>query len=135
MLRIFDTLDAKKKEFVPVQEGKVGMYFCGMTVQSEPHVGHMRVAVVSDVFKRYLRYRGYDVTLIINFTDIDDKIIAKATEEGVTYFTPSSVDSLATALKAVLTLDTTAGGQANYREAEKWRVDKISKMLIDTYKS
>ncbi len=85
MLRIFDTLDAKKKEFVPVQEGKVGMYFCGMTVQSEPHVGHMRVAVVSDVFKRYLRYRGYDVTLIINFTDIDDKIIAKAGEEGVTY--------------------------------------------------
>ncbi len=85
MLRIFDTLDAKKKEFVPVREGKVGMYFCGMTVQSEPHVGHMRVAVVSDVFKRYLRYRGYDVTLIINFTDIDDKIIAKANEEGVTY--------------------------------------------------
>jgi len=85
MLKIFDTLDAKKKEFVPVREGKVGMYFCGMTVQSEPHVGHMRVAVVSDVFKRYLRYRGYDVTLIINFTDIDDKIIAKATEEGVTY--------------------------------------------------
>jgi len=85
MLRIFDTLDAKKKEFVPVKEGKVGMYFCGMTVQSEPHVGHMRVAVVSDVFKRYLRYRGYDVTLIINFTDIDDKIITKATEEGVTY--------------------------------------------------
>jgi cysteinyl-tRNA synthetase len=85
MLRIFDTLDARKKEFVPVHAGKVGMYFCGMTVQSEPHVGHMRVAVVSDVFKRYLRYRGYDVTLIINFTDIDDKIIAKANEEGVTY--------------------------------------------------
>jgi len=85
MLKIYDTLDARKKEFVPVNEGKVGMYFCGMTVQSEPHVGHMRVAVVSDVFKRYLRYRGYDVTLIINFTDIDDKIIAKATEEGVTY--------------------------------------------------
>ncbi|MCD4690584.1 class I tRNA ligase family protein [bacterium] len=85
MLRIYDTLAAKKKEFVPVREGKVGMYFCGMTVQAEPHVGHMRVAVVSDVFRRYLRFRGYDVTLIINFTDIDDKIIAKANEEGVTY--------------------------------------------------
>jgi len=85
MLRIYDTLEGKKKEFVPVREGKVGMYFCGMTVQSEPHVGHMRVAVVSDLFKRYLRYKGYDVTLVINFTDIDDKIIEKAREEGVEY--------------------------------------------------
>ena len=85
MLRIYDTLDGMKKEFVPVEEGKVGMYFCGMTVQSEPHVGHMRVAVVSDVFRRYLRFSGYDVTLVINFTDIDDKIIEKAREEGVGY--------------------------------------------------
>ncbi len=85
MLRIYDTLDARKKEFVPVNEGKVGMYFCGMTVQSEPHVGHMRVAVVSDLFKRYLTFKGYDVTLVINFTDIDDKIIEKAREQGVGY--------------------------------------------------
>ena len=85
MLRIHDTLTGKKKEFVPVHEGKVGMYFCGMTVQAEPHVGHMRVALVSDVFRRYLRYRGYDVTLVINFTDIDDKIIEKAEAEGVDY--------------------------------------------------
>ena len=85
MLRIYDTLEGKKKEFVPVEDGKVGMYFCGMTVQSEPHVGHMRVAVVSDVFRRYLRFRCYDVTLVINFTDIDDKIIEKANEEGVGY--------------------------------------------------
>jgi len=85
MLRIYDTLEGKKKEFVPVHEGRVGMYFCGMTVQSEPHVGHMRVAVVADVFRRYLRYKGYDTTLVINFTDIDDKIIVKAEEEGVDY--------------------------------------------------
>ena len=85
MLRIYDTLTGGKKEFVPVHEGKVGMYFCGMTVQAEPHVGHMRVALVSDVFRRYLRYRGYDVTLVINFTDIDDKIIEKAEAEGVDY--------------------------------------------------
>ena len=85
MLRIYDTLAGKKKEFVPVHEGKVGMYFCGMTVQAEPHVGHMRVALVSDVFRRYFRYKGYDVTLVINFTDIDDKIIAKAEAEGVDY--------------------------------------------------
>ena len=85
MLRIYDTLAGKKKEFVPVHEGKVGMYFCGMTVQAEPHVGHMRVAVVSDVFRRYFRYKGYDVTLVINFTDIDDKIVEKAEAEGVDY--------------------------------------------------
>ncbi len=85
MLRIYDTLAGKKKEFVPVHEGKVGMYFCGMTVQAEPHVGHMRVALVSDVFRRYFRHKGYDVTLVINFTDIDDKIIEKAEAEGVDY--------------------------------------------------
>ncbi len=85
MLRIYDTQAGGKKEFVPVNDGKVGMYFCGMTVQSEPHVGHMRVAVVSDIFRRYLRYKGYDVTLVINFTDIDDKIIEKASERGVDY--------------------------------------------------
>jgi cysteinyl-tRNA synthetase len=85
MLRIYDTLEGRKKEFVPVREGKVGMYFCGMTVQSEPHVGHMRVALVSDVFRRYLRHKGYDTTLVINFTDIDDKIIEKAKEQGVEY--------------------------------------------------
>jgi cysteinyl-tRNA synthetase len=85
MLRIYDTQTGGKKEFVPVNEGRVGMYFCGMTVQSEPHVGHMRVAVVSDIFRRYLRYKGYDVTLVINFTDIDDKIIEKARERGVDY--------------------------------------------------
>jgi cysteinyl-tRNA synthetase len=61
------------------------MYFCGLTVQSEPHVGHMRVALVSDVFRRYLSFRGYDVTLAINFTDIDDKIIEKASAEGVPF--------------------------------------------------
>jgi cysteinyl-tRNA synthetase len=87
MLRIHDTMAGRKKDFVPVREGKVGMYFCGLTVQSEPHVGHMRVAVVADVFKRYLTHRGYDVTFCVNFTDIDDKIIEKAEAEGVPYTT------------------------------------------------
>jgi cysteinyl-tRNA synthetase len=85
MLKIYDTMEGRKKEFVPVREGKVGMYFCGMTVQSEPHVGHMRVALVADVFRRYLRHKGYDTTLVINFTDIDDKIIEKAKQQGVDY--------------------------------------------------
>ncbi len=87
MLRIHDTMTGKKKDFVPVREGKVGMYFCGLTVQSEPHVGHMRVALVADVFKRYLTFKGYDVTFCVNFTDIDDKIIEKAAAEGVPYTT------------------------------------------------
>jgi cysteinyl-tRNA synthetase len=87
MLRIHDTMAGRKKDFVPVREGRVGMYFCGLTVQSEPHVGHMRVAVVADVFKRYLSFKGYDVTFCVNFTDIDDKIIEKAEAEGVPYTT------------------------------------------------
>jgi cysteinyl-tRNA synthetase len=87
MLRIHDTMAGKKKDFVPVREGKVGMYFCGLTVQSEPHVGHMRVALVADVFKRYLTFKGFDVTFCVNFTDIDDKIIEKAVAEGVPYTT------------------------------------------------
>jgi cysteinyl-tRNA synthetase len=61
------------------------MYFCGMTVQSEPHIGHMRAALVADIFRRYLSFRGYDVTMVMNFTDIDDKIIVKAKERGVGY--------------------------------------------------
>jgi cysteinyl-tRNA synthetase len=87
MLRIHDTMAGKKKDFTPVREGKVGMYFCGLTVQSEPHVGHMRVALVADVFKRYLTFKGYDVTFCVNFSDIDDKIIEKAIAECVPYTT------------------------------------------------
>jgi cysteinyl-tRNA synthetase len=84
-LRIYDTFDAKKKEFVPVKEGRVGMYMCGMTVQDRPHVGHMLAFVCGDMIRRYLEYRGYEVSYIQNFTDVDDKIIARANAEGVDY--------------------------------------------------
>jgi cysteinyl-tRNA synthetase len=84
-LRVYDPIRKKKVEFQPVTEGKVGMYCCGMTVQGEPHIGHMLAAMTGDMVRRYLEYKGLDVTLVQNFTDIDDKIIAKATEEGVTY--------------------------------------------------
>jgi cysteinyl-tRNA synthetase len=84
-LRIHDNLTRKLKDFVPVQTGKVGIYVCGMTVQGPPHVGHLRAAVVGDVIRRYLEYRGYEVTLVHNFTDVDDKIIERAAEEGVDY--------------------------------------------------
>jgi cysteinyl-tRNA synthetase len=84
-LRIYDTFDAKKKELVPVKEGKVGMYMCGMTVQDRPHVGHMLAFVCGDMMRRYLEYKGYEVTYVQNFTDVDDKIIARANAEGVDY--------------------------------------------------
>jgi cysteinyl-tRNA synthetase len=84
-IRITDSATGKKRDFHPVQEGRVGMYVCGMTVQDRPHVGHMRAAIVGDAIRRYLIYRGYEVTFLTNFTDIDDKIIARAQEEGVDY--------------------------------------------------
>jgi cysteinyl-tRNA synthetase len=82
-LQIYDTLRRTKVPFEPVHPGRVGMYVCGMTVQAVPHVGHMRVYVGADMMRRVFRARGYDVTLVQNFTDVDDKIIAKANEAGM----------------------------------------------------
>jgi cysteinyl-tRNA synthetase len=84
-LRVYDTLKQQKTDFVPVHPGKVGMYVCGMTVQDKPHMGHMLAFVSGDMIRRYLEYLGYEVTYLQNFTDIDDKIIARANEEGVDY--------------------------------------------------
>jgi cysteinyl-tRNA synthetase len=82
-LRIHNTLTGKKEDFVPLQEKKVGMYVCGVTVYDLCHIGHARSAIVFDTIYRYFRYRGYEVTFVRNFTDIDDKIIRRANEEGV----------------------------------------------------
>ena len=84
-LRIYDTLTREKREFVSVHAGKVGMYVCGMTVQDRPHVGHMRASISGEVMRRYLEHRGFQVTYVYNFTDVDDKIIEKANAEGVDY--------------------------------------------------
>ncbi len=81
-LRFHDTATRTTRDFVPLEEGRVGIYLCGLTVQSEPHVGHVRSAVNFDVLRRWLVVRGYDVTLIRNITDIDDKILTKAAEQG-----------------------------------------------------
>ncbi len=83
MLRILSTLGRRVVPFEPRDEGKVSIYLCGPTVQSEPHVGHGRSAVAFDVIRRYLSWRGYDVTFVRNITDIEDKIIAAAEESGV----------------------------------------------------
>jgi cysteinyl-tRNA synthetase len=80
--RLYDTATREVRDFVPLEEGKAGVYVCGLTVQSEPHVGHVRSAVNFDVLRRWLRATGYDVTFIRNVTDIDDKILAKAAEQG-----------------------------------------------------
>ena len=85
VLKVYDTLRGKKEPFKPVNDNKVGIYFCGMTVQDKPHIGHMLAFVAGDMIRRYLKYKGYDVTYVQNFTDVDDKIIARANEEGIDY--------------------------------------------------
>ncbi|GAA4379298.1 cysteine--tRNA ligase [Nocardioides caricicola] len=80
--RLYDTATREVRDFVPLEEGKAGLYVCGLTVQSEPHVGHVRSAVNFDVLQRWLAHRGFDVTFIRNVTDIDDKILAKADTLG-----------------------------------------------------
>jgi cysteinyl-tRNA synthetase len=82
-LRIYNTLTRQKEPFVPLVPGRVGMYVCGVTPYDVSHVGHARSALVFDVVARHLRYRGYQVTFVKNYTDVDDKIIARATQLGV----------------------------------------------------
>lgn len=77
-LRLYDTRSAALRDFVPLRDGEVGMYVCGPTVQSSPHIGHLRSALVYDQLRRWMTYRGYDVTLVRNVTDIDDKILVNA---------------------------------------------------------
>jgi cysteinyl-tRNA synthetase len=82
-IRVYNTMSGEKEEFVPLVHGKVNMYVCGITAYDVCHLGHARSAVVFDIIKRYLRYRGYEVTHARNITDIDDKIIARAAKEGI----------------------------------------------------
>ncbi len=81
-MKIFNSLTMQKEEFVPIEEGKVRMYACGPTVYNYIHVGNARPLIMFDVLRRYLEYRGYEVTFVQNFTDVDDKIIKRANEEG-----------------------------------------------------
>jgi cysteinyl-tRNA synthetase len=81
-LRLHDTRTSAVRDFVPLEQGRVGVYVCGLTVQSEPHVGHVRSAVNFDVLRRWLLAKGFEVTFIRNVTDIDDKILLKSAEQG-----------------------------------------------------
>ncbi|MBE5989531.1 cysteinyl-tRNA synthetase [Lacrimispora xylanisolvens] len=82
-MKIFNTLSRQKEEFIPLEAGKVKMYVCGPTVYNLIHIGNARPMIVFDTVRRYFEYKGYDVNFVSNFTDVDDKIIKKAIEEGV----------------------------------------------------
>ncbi len=82
-MKVFNTLSRQKEEFVPLQEGKVSMYVCGPTVYNLIHIGNARPMIVFDTVRRYMEHKGYAVNYVSNFTDVDDKIIKKANEEGV----------------------------------------------------
>jgi len=82
-MKIYNTLNARKEELVPIEEGKIRMYVCGPTVYNLIHIGNARPMIVFDTFRRYLEYKGYDVTYVSNFTDVDDKIIKRSLEEGI----------------------------------------------------
>ena len=84
MMKIYNTLSKRKEEFVPLEEGKVKMYVCGPTVYNFIHIGNARPMIAFDTVRRYFEYKGYEVNFVSNFTDVDDKIIKKAIEEGVT---------------------------------------------------
>src|SRR5665647_1503225 len=82
-MRVFNAYSRVKEEFIPIDKNKVKMYACGITVYDDCHIGHARQAIVFDVISQYLRYKGYDVTYVRNYTDVDDKIIARANAEGI----------------------------------------------------
>ncbi len=82
-MKLYNTLTKRKEDFVPLEEGKVKMYVCGPTVYNFIHIGNARPMIVFDTVRRYMEYKGYDVNFVSNFTDVDDKIIKKANEEGV----------------------------------------------------
>lgn len=83
-LRVYNTLTRQKELFEPVRPGKVGMYLCGPTVYKSPHIGHMVGPVIFDAIRRYLTFKGYEVTWVVNITDVDDKLIEAAARKGVT---------------------------------------------------
>ena len=82
-LQIYNTYSRKKEVFKPIEPGKVRMYVCGPTVYADAHIGHAMSALVFDVIRRYLEHKGYEVYYVMNFTDIEDKIIARSRELGI----------------------------------------------------
>ncbi|WP_345947253.1 cysteine--tRNA ligase [Natroniella acetigena] len=121
-MRVYNTLTGNKEEFESIEEGKVKIYSCGPTVYDYFHIGNARAFVVPDIIKRYLEYKGYQVTHVLNFTDVDDKMIKRANEEGV------SIQQLADRFIAAFFEDVTA---LNLKEADFYprATEHISEMI------
>src|SRR6266496_1051313 len=94
-LRLYDTATRSVRDFVPMTPGQVGIYLCGLTVQSAPHIGHLRSAVNYDVLRRWLLHTNYEVTFIRNITDVDDKILDKANSQGRPFWSIAYANRLA----------------------------------------
>lgn len=121
MVQLYNTLTRKKEPLVPVKEGKIGMYACGPTVYDYFHIGNARVFVLFDVLRRYLAYRGFEVTFVQNYTDIDDKMINRAAEMGIT------VEELADKFIEAYQEDTAALGikRADHEPCATWHIPDI----------
>ena len=124
-MQLYNTLTQKKEEFVPIEENKVKMYSCGPTVYNYFHIGNARPFIVFDVLRRYFEYRGYEVTFVQNFTDIDDKMIRRANEEDTT------VSELADRFIAEYFKDSKALGihEATYHPRATQNIDAIIKLI------
>jgi len=133
-LKVYNTLHGKKEEFVPIKEGKVGMYVCGPTVYDTSHIGHARSVVVFDTIFRWFTQLGYEVTYVRNFTDVDDKIIKKSNEIGqdCTTITEKYIDEFHNEMDALNVLRPTVEPKAT--EHIRHIIDFIS-MLIDKGKA
>ena len=122
-LRVFNTLTRRKEDFAPLVPGEVRMYVCGVTVYDLCHIGHARSAIVFDVIRRYLRFRGYRVTFVKNYTDVDDRIIRKANDEGVTAKVISEAWDLPGLRRHYDDFIAAGGSFAKAKEAGHWRLE------------
>ncbi len=127
MIRIYNTMTRQKEEFVALEPGRVKMYVCGPTVYNFMHIGNARPFVIFDVVRRYFEYRGYDVTYVQNYTDIDDKIIKRAIEEGI------STDEVASKYIGEVEVDAKGlgVGQASFNPKATEEVEAIITMISD----
>src|SRR5262249_32239291 len=119
-MRLHNTLTGRLEEFVPLVPGKAGMYVCGVTVYDRSHIGHARALVTFDVLFRYLRHLGYETTFVRNFTDVDDKIIARAQQAGIAAIdlAEANIRSFAEDVRALACLPPTVEPRATDHIAE-----------------
>ena len=130
MIKLYNTQTHQKEEFKPVEEGKVRMYVCGPTVYNRIHIGNARTFISFDTIRRYFMYRGYEVTFVQNVTDVDDKIITKANQEGRTAAEVASefTDAFISDMRAAGVMDPDVRPKATKEIGE---MIKLVKTLID----